>query len=94
MKYRVSQGCESVKFDDGVKYKVRGDVRGGGTVDIDRPDHQREFMRRSRESGGVIHTFIPIAGAHQRERRCEPCSFNAFPFQKECPRCGRPTKEV
>lgn len=94
MKYRVPQGCESIKFDDGRKYKVRGDVRGGGVVTIDNPVHQAEFAKRNRESGGMVHTFIPVAGAGQRERRCEPCAFNAFPFQKTCPRCGQPTKEV
>lgn len=94
---RVPPGCTGLQMQDGTRYNAS---RTGRLEDVDRPDHVREIMRRSDESGGMISRAVYAAVADTSSRHCPECTFIGYGWQRECPkghgamRPGRPSRKA
>jgi hypothetical protein len=75
-----------LEMQDGSRYNASRT----GRLDVDRPDHVREIMRRSEESGGTISRAIYTAAAESTSRFCPACKFIGYAWQRECPKCQGP----
>ena len=89
----LTRGAHSIKMLDGTVYRARGDLRGGGTVDIDNPRHAKEVKAmgkvESTVSVGVFHASTKAPG-----RDCTLCPFSGYAFHITCPKCGAPMGDI
>lgn len=91
---RVPPGCMGLDMADGSRYNASRT----GRLEVDRPDHVREIMRRSEESGGMISRAVYTASSVTSSRFCPECTFIGYGWQQECPKghgamqIGRPPR--
>lgn len=80
----LPRGCTGLNLADGTEYKADR----FGRVHVDRDDHQRQILRNPQ-----MRYYDAVDGGVWRIRGSEgwicACSFSAWPWQTECPRCGR-----
>ena len=78
-------GAKDVEMQDGSRYRGRGTLKHGRTIEVERSDHLRAMS--SQES---LQRMADFAGAHidKPENVCPTCHFSAWPWQRSCPRCG------
>jgi hypothetical protein len=76
-------GCQGVDMGDGTKY----DVDGRGRIEVDER-HARQMLQSENGRMGAISELVHGFGdVSPGERRCG-CGFNAFRWQRVCPRCA------
>ena len=78
-------GAKDVEMQDGSRYRGRGTLKHGRTIEVDRSDHIRAM-----DSQDSLQRMADFAGAHiaKDENVCPSCHFSAWPWQTTCPRCG------
>ena len=81
---RVPRGGSGLNLADGTEYKA--DCHG--RVHVDRSDHARQILRNPQ-----MRYYDAIDGGvwriHGGDGWTCSCGFSAWPWQHECPRCGR-----
>lgn len=76
--------CYGVKAFDGTVYRTRP----GGAVEINNPKHLKEILHDPQIAGDIVQERgMPLV-----EGKTCTCGFEAFKWQKECPRCGTEMK--
>lgn len=91
-KFRLPKGARNVKMEDGTVYRSTGAYRNGRVIEVDNPRHAAKIAEMNAHEGFLAGNVGESVRAPGRE--CETCAFQAWKYQKVCPRCGGPTKEV
>lgn len=86
MRFRVDpRRVTTVAMKDGTEYRVQRD----GTVSIHDARHLEEIKRSPtlRDTAEAQLAQIPLTGVNVQGKSCA-CGFEAWRWQKVCPRCG------
>lgn len=80
----MPKNCAGLRMEDGTLYGCKP----GERVYVERPDH----LAAIRRSGNAVHIGLTVpylcVSDLLPDRYCPRCAFNAFPWQRVCPRCG------
>jgi hypothetical protein len=80
----LPKGCTGMTMADGTRYNSHNHrvTLEGNHADAFKKDGNYDYI------GGPVNSMSDIP---TRPNECSTCGFNAWPWQKMCPRCSRPT---
>ena len=91
--FRLPKGARHLTMPDGTVYRSEGNYRRGRTVEVSDTAHARKIAEAGAVEG-ACHVVSPLVGTPVEGRECVGCGFQAWKYQKQCPKCGGETREI